>query len=77
MKKDCPHKKDSGSKQKVAKIKYKSRDLPEKGSDAVGSVVKPEDAAPTPAPQAICWVLTTNFRTAKHVTNIMIYYEYG
>ena len=50
MKKDCPHKKDSGSKQKVAKIKYKSRDLPEKGSDAVGSVVKPEDAAPTPTP---------------------------
>ena len=33
--------------------------------------------APTPAPQAICWVLTTNFRTAKHVTHIMIYYEYG
>lgn len=45
MKKDCPRKKDSGSKQKVAD---KSRDLPEKGSDAVGSVVKPEDACTKP-----------------------------
>jgi len=51
MKKDCPHKKDGGSKQKVAKMKDKGRDLLEKGSDAGGSVEKLEDAAPS---QATC-----------------------